>query len=146
VVTRLDFFQGQLLDAVSGTPRLILRLEGLSVLVFAVVGYQSLHGSWLLFTALLLVPDIAMAGYVINSRVGAATYNVAHTYLGPGLLAAAGAALGKPGVWPVCIIWIAHIGLDRLLGFGLKYPTAFQHTHLGQAGSNKKEATAFVGS
>jgi hypothetical protein len=115
---------------VSGTPRLLLRVEALAVLILSVVAYQRLHGSWILFALLLLVPDVSLAGYAINPRVGAAAYNVFHSYVSPALLALVGAVTGA-SVLPVCAIWVAHIGMDRVLGFGLKFPTAFESTHLG---------------
>lgn len=120
--------------SVSGTPRLLLRVEGLVVLIAAVVAYQTIGGSWLLFALLLLVPDVALVGYLANPRVGAAAYNALHTYLGPGALAALGLAGMVSGVWPICLIWIAHIGMDRALGLGLKFPNAFKSTHLGTVG------------
>ena len=71
-----------------------------------------------------------MIGYVVNARLGAIAYNTVHTYVGPLLLAAYAFGLGHQRLlWP-SLIWIAHIGLDRTLGFGLKYPTQFKDTHL----------------
>lgn len=108
----------------------ILRLEGGVVLAFAVFSYHILEAPWLWFFVLLLVPDVFMVGYLAGSRVGAAVYNVGHTYLLPGLLAAAGIASGTTGLLYGAAIWTAHIGLDRLLGFGLKDATGFKDTHL----------------
>lgn len=119
---------------VSGTPRLLLRCEGLVVLIAAIVAYRAIEGSWWLFALLLLVPDVALIGYAINPRVGATAYNELHTYIGPGTMAALGVAGVLPILWPACLIWVAHIGMDRALGFGLKFPSAFQSTHLGIAG------------
>lgn len=108
----------------------ILRLEGAVVLAFAVFSYHVLGAPWLWFFVLLLVPDVFMVGYLAGSRVGAAVYNVGHTYLLPGLMAAVGIVSGTTGLFYVAAIWTAHIGLDRLLGFGLKDPTGFKDTHL----------------
>ena len=119
---------------VSGTPRLLLRLEGLVLLVAAVVTYQLIGGSWWQFGLLVLVPDVGLAGYVANPRVGAATYNSLHTYLGPAVLALLGLSGVLRDVWPLCVIWMAHIGMDRALGLGLKFGSAFSHTHLGTVG------------
>ena len=119
---------------VSGTPLLLLRLEGFVLLVAAVVAYHLIGGSWLRFGLLLLVPDIGLAGYAANPRVGAAAYNALHTYMAPGALAVLGLSGVVTGVWPLCLIWIAHIGMDRALGLGLKFATAFGHTHLGTVG------------
>jgi uncharacterized protein DUF4260 len=86
--------------------------------------------SWILFVVLLLLPDLAMLGYLRGVRLGTICYNLVHTLIGPFLLIAY-AFLGK-SFWllPYGLIWTSHIGLDRLLGFGLKYPTRFNDTHL----------------
>jgi hypothetical protein len=128
---------------VSGTPRLILRLEGLAVLVFSIVGYKSMHGSWLMFALLLFVPDVSLAGYALNARVGAAAYNAFHTYVAPAVLAAVGAATGS-NLLPICLIWMGHIGMDRALGLGLKFATAFESTHLGSVGRKPGTASALI--
>jgi hypothetical protein len=123
---------------VTGTPRILLRLEGLMVLVAAIAAYRMLSGSWLLFVGLFLVPDLSATGYLMGPSVGARAYNVVHTYLGPGLLAAAMGMGLIPVYWQIPLIWIGHIGLDRAVGYGLKYPTAFRDTHLGQLGRGLK--------
>jgi hypothetical protein len=119
---------------VTGAPRIFLRVEGLIVLVAAIAAYRMLSGSWLLFAALFLVPDISAVGYLAGPSAGARAYNAVHTYLAPGLLAGAMALGLVPVYWQVPLIWIGHIGFDRVLGYGLKYPTAFRDTHLGQLG------------
>lgn len=121
---------GFVLDA----PKAILRLEGAAVLAAALAAYSRLDGDWVLFAALFLVPDLSMLGYFAGRRVGAVTYNLAHSYTLPIGLAAAGVALSRHGILAVSLIWVAHIGFDRMLGYGLKYPTAFGHTHLGLVG------------
>ena len=120
--------------AATGGVASLLRLEGLAVLAAAVSAYAFIGGSWLLFALLLLAPDLAMIGYRFGPVGGAAAYNAAHTYLAPAALGAAGLALGAPTMQALALIWIAHIGLDRALGYGLKYPTGFGHTHLGRSG------------
>ncbi len=123
--------------AVHGAPRRLLRLEGLVLLIAAIAAYRALGGGWPVFVALFLVPDLSMLGYLAGKRVGAATYNAGHTLLSPAMLAAAGLAVGAGAntVWlELACIWAAHIGLDRLLGYGLKYATGFLDTHLGRVG------------
>lgn len=105
-------------------------MEGALVLALSCYGYSLLHGSWWLFALLFLVPDLAMLGYLANPRVGAAVYNAGHTLLMPILLAVVTCALHHPGWVPLALVWLAHIGFDRLLGYGLKYPTFFKDTHL----------------
>lgn len=95
----------------------------------------SQHGlGWLVFVLLLLVPDLSMAGYLAGPRWGALSYNLFHTYTAPLLLAAAGLSLRHPALAAVALIWSAHIGLDRMLGYGLKLPSGFRDTHLGIQG------------
>jgi hypothetical protein len=120
--------------AASGGVATLLRLEGLAVLVAAVSAYAFVGGSWLLFALLLLAPDAAMLGYRFGPVVGAAAYNAVHTTLAPAALGAIGLALGAPTMQALALIWIAHIGLDRALGYGLKYSTGFGDAHLGRFG------------
>jgi Domain of unknown function (DUF4260) len=115
---------------VTGAPKIILQLEAAGVLVAAVTAYAWNGHGWLMFALLFLVPDLSMLGYLGGSRLGAAIYNIAHTYLLPAALAAYGLNQSQPLALDLALIWIAHIGFDRLLGFGLKYETAFRHTHL----------------
>lgn len=113
----------------------VLRLEALCVLIALVALYWRTHASWLLFVLLLLVPDVAMIGYLRGTRAGAWCYNAFHTYAGPA--ACLGASLFVPFLLPISIVWATHIAMDRTLGFGLKYEDAFQHTHLGIIGKTK---------
>ena len=117
---------------VTGAPNLILRAEGAGVLVAACWAYGAVGGSWWLFAVLFLTPDLSMLGYLRGARVGALGYNLGHTYLAPLLLLAVGQGTGlATGLATVLgLIWAAHIGFDRMLGYGLKYPWAFKATHL----------------
>lgn len=87
---------------------------------------------WLGWIVALLAPDLTMAGYLVGPRVGAATYNLAHLYALPFLLMIAGVGLGAPTLIALGGLWLAHIGIDRALGFGLKAATGFADTHLGR--------------
>jgi hypothetical protein len=111
-----------------------LRSEGLALLGLSVFLYSWFDRSWVLFALLLLIPDVSMVGYAAGPRAGAVAYNVAHTYLIPASLAVAGVAGDVEGLVTVSLIWFAHIGMDRLLGYGLKRPTGFRETHLGRIG------------
>ena len=112
------------------TPRPLLHLEGASVFVLSLLAYDWSHGSWLLFVLLFLVPDLSIIGYAISVRSGAGTYNAVHTYIGPLALAGYSFGTGHHMMLSLSLIWIAHIGFDRVLGFGLTYPTEFKDTHL----------------
>ncbi len=111
-------------------PRILLHLEGAVVLLASGYFYFAHGGHWLLFVALLLAPDFGMIGYLFSPRLGSTTYNAVHIYLWPALLIALSIALSAPLLMQLALIWSAHIGMDRMLGYGLKYPTAFKDTHL----------------
>jgi hypothetical protein len=112
------------------SPKHILHIEGAAVFVAALIAYQRNNGSWLMFALLFLVPDVSMIGYAVNTRVGAITYNAIHTYIGPLALGGYSIFIGKHLPLLLALVWIAHIGFDRGLGFGLKYPSRFKDTHL----------------
>lgn len=112
----------------------LLRLEGAAAFAAAVALYAHGGFSWLLFAATLLAPDLAMLAYLAGPRAGASGYNAVHTYVLPVPLVAAGLLTAAPALTAGALIWIAHIGLDRALGYGLKYPTGFGDTHLGRIG------------
>lgn len=110
--------------------RLVLRLEGLAVLAISVYFYGAQDFSWLFFVLLLLLPDLSMIGYLADARIGAFVYNIFHAYVLPLVLIGIGHAASNQTVLVIGLIWLAHIGMDRMLGYGLKYPTAFRDTHL----------------
>jgi hypothetical protein len=123
--------------AVGGQPRTYLRLEGLAVFAASLLFYRWRLEPWPTFLILFLVPDLSMLGYLAGPRVGARLYNVAHSYVGPIFLVVWSLRMGVDSYVTYAQIWIAHIGFDRMLGLGLKYPTAFADTHLGWPGFHK---------
>ena len=124
----------------TGTVRLTLRLEGLCVLVAALIAYSKLGLGWGTFVLFFLTPDISFLGYLAGPRIGAATYNAAHSYIGAIACVVTGFLLTAPVLSCAGIIWCAHIGFDRALGYGLKYSTGFGFTHLGIIGRFAKSA------
>ncbi|MFS0725220.1 DUF4260 domain-containing protein [Paenibacillus sp. 1P07SE] len=108
----------------------LIQLEGLIVLGLAIYFYFSSGYGWAMFLLLLFVPDLSMIGYAVNNKVGAYVYNAAHTYTVPLLLLLVGLLLSAGWLMMIGFIWVAHIGMDRMLGFGLKYETGFKDTHL----------------
>ncbi|PBC08269.1 DUF4260 domain-containing protein [Mesorhizobium sp. WSM3859] len=120
---------------------LIVRFEWGTVAALAVVCYALAGFSWWLFALLILAPDLSMLGYLAGPRVGAVTYNALHILIAPLVLLLAGALLAGPLTTAVALIWIAHIAIDRALGYGLKLPTGFQDTHLGRIGRDRSGAT-----
>jgi hypothetical protein len=121
-------------SAVSGVPRIVLRAEGAALALIAVALYARVGQNWWLFAILFLAPDLSFAGYLGGARTGAIVYNAAHTLVGPLLLGTAGILLPFQFLIPLTLIWVAHIGFDRLLGYGLKYTAGFGFTHLGRLG------------
>lgn len=117
----------------TGGVKTLLRLEGLAVLAAALLAYGHSGRGWGLFALCFLAPDLAFFGYLAGSRVGALCYNTTHAYLGPLLCLGLGAA-GHPAFWGAGLIWGAHVGFDRALGYGLKYAEGFGFTHLGKVG------------
>jgi type IV secretory pathway VirB2 component (pilin) len=116
---------------------ILQRLEGAAALGFAVIAYAQLGQSWLVFALLFFVPDLFMLGYLRSARFGATTYNLLHTYAAPAVLALLGLATG-PLAFGLALIWLGHIGFDRMLGYGLKLPEGFEHTHLGPIGKARR--------
>lgn len=122
---------------VKGLPRVLLRVEGVAALVLSVLLYSRLDRSWWLFVILLLAPDLGLLGYVRGARLGAITYDLFHTYAAPAILAMIGVLVEDGLTIALALIWFAHIGLDRALGYGLKYQEGFEHTHLGRIGRRR---------
>lgn len=120
----------------------ILRLEGLTVLIGALVAYAVIGGNWWLFALLILAPDLSFLGMLAGKKAGSTSYNLAHTYIAPDLLAFVAWVFALAWLYPVVLIWAAHIGADRALGYGLKYPGTFDHTHLGLIGKARTNANA----
>ena len=112
----------------------MLRLEGLALFVGMTLLYWVWDGSWWVYAVLFLAPDLSMLAYLFGSRFGAMLYNAAHTYMVPMALMTLGFATAEPLVLSIAMIWLAHIGIDRALGYGLKYAAGFGFTHLGRIG------------
>lgn len=122
---------------VQGAVRSWLRLEGLAAFGAGLVIFGMSGGAWLLLVPLLLLPDVSAVGYLAGPRLGATTYNLAHSWA-PGFVAL---AFGFWLAWPMMLalagILIAHVGMDRAVGYGLKLSSSFQDTHLGRIGRAK---------
>lgn len=119
---------------VTGGLRTMLRLEGLTLFVGMTLLYAVWDGSWWVYAILILAPDISFAGYLAGPRAGAIIYNTAHSYMAPMALMTTGFATSSPLTLSIAMIWLAHIGIDRALGYGLKYFAGFGFTHLGRIG------------
>jgi hypothetical protein len=113
-------------------PAALLRAEGVMLFVAATALYWREDGSWVVFALAFFLPDLSMVGYFAGSRTGAAIYNAAHSLVIPITLALAGLASDTSVLTAVALIWLAHIGFDRAIGYGLKYADGFKETHLAR--------------
>ncbi len=120
--------------SVTGGVRTLVRLEGAAVFAAALAIYAHAGFSWPALALFFLAPDLAMLAYFAGPRAGAVAYKFAQTYALALGLALAGFLGGVPTAVAAALIWIAHIGFDRMLGYGLKYPSGFGDTHLGRIG------------
>ncbi len=115
----------------SSTPmRLTLQAEAAGVFALILYAYALLGGTWGIFALLLLAPDLFMVGYLFGPRIGGICYNFGHTYLIPLTLGALAHAAGADMLLKIAVIWTAHIAMDRMIGYGLKYFSGFRSTHL----------------
>lgn len=117
-----------------GAVRVVLRLEGLSILAVALIAYSKFGFGWGTFACFFLAPDLSFAGYLAGPKVGAISYKTAHSYIGAMGCLVLSMILQSSVVLQAEIIWCAHIGFDRALGYGLKYSEGFGFTHLGRIG------------
>jgi hypothetical protein len=111
-------------------PRVRLHAEGAAVAVAAIALYFHADYPWWLLLALILAPDLSMVGYLAGTTIGSVAYNAAHTYVLPIALVAVGLIVAAETAIQLGLIWLTHIGVDRAIGYGLKYPTDFKDTHL----------------
>ena len=118
--------------SVTGGVRLMLRLEGLILFAVMMLLYVHWGASWWLFALLFLAPDFSFIAYLAGPKIGALVYNAAHSTMAPIALMALGIALIAPMMLSLATIWLAHIGIDRSLGYGLKYSAGFALTHLAE--------------
>jgi len=121
---------------VTGGLRTLLRLEGLALLAGMTLLYAVWGGSWWVYFILFLAPDLSFAAYLAGPKPGALVYNAAHSTLAPTVLMVAGFGMAAPLLLSAGMIWLAHIGFDRALGYGLKYFAGFGFTHLGRIGKD----------
>jgi hypothetical protein len=125
----------------------LLRLEGLALAAVSAALYARTGASWWLFAALWLLPDLSMLGYLAGPCWGARCYNAIHSYVAPAALGLSALLLHAHGLLlPIALVWVNHIGVDRLLGYGLKYAEGFGWTHLGRLRARRSAITRDQGS
>ena len=126
--------------AVTGGLRTMLRLEGLTLFTGMTLLYAVWGGSWWVYVILFLAPDLSFIAYLSGPKFGAMIYNAAHCYMAPIALMTTGFGTASPLVLSVALVWLAHIGFDRALGYGMKYSAGFSYTHLGRIGKSAASA------
>ncbi|WP_336067559.1 DUF4260 domain-containing protein [Mesoflavibacter sp. CH_XMU1404-2] len=109
----------------------ILKLEELFQFILGIYLFSTLSYAWWWFLALILLPDIGMLGYLINTKIGAITYNIFHHKGLAILIFLGGIYFEIEVVQLIGIILFSHASLDRIFGYGLKYADHFKNTHLG---------------
>jgi len=119
---------------VTGGLKTLLRLEGLTLFSGMTLLYAVWGGYWWIYAVLFLAPDLSFLAYLSGPRTGAIVYNAAHSYMAPVTLMVTSLGTGSPLALSIALIWMAHIGFDRALGYGLKYAAGFGFTHLGRIG------------
>ena len=125
--------------AVGSSVRGWLRLEGAAAFIAGMALFSWLGGPWLLAIPLLLVPDLSAVGYLRGPRLGALTYNAVHNWATGLAVLGLGLAADSPAVAIAGAILVAHVGMDRAVGYGLKSPASFHDTHLGHMGRGGRE-------
>ena len=113
-------------------PRILLHLEGIAMLVAALVLYANQQFSWWAFILFLFTPDLPMLLYLVNPRFGSIAYNLVHTIIFPLTLAIFSGFNSNDLGLQIALIWLAHIGMDRAFGYGFKYPDDFKQTHFSR--------------
>lgn len=112
----------------------LIKFEELLLALLAIYLFLGLDYAWWWFFVLFLAPDVGMVGYLVNPRVGGLTYNLAHHKGIAVALFLLGAYFQLQGLQLAGLVILAHSSFDRVLGYGLKFPDSFQHTHLGVIG------------
>jgi Domain of unknown function (DUF4260) len=133
-----DTIATETVGAVTGGLRTLLRLEGLTLFAGMTLLYAVWGGSWWIYLVLFLLPDLSFLAYLADQKTGAIVYNAAHCYMAPMALMVTGFAIAAPLTLSIAMIWLAHIGIDRALGYGLKYQAGFGFTHLGRIGKEAR--------
>jgi hypothetical protein len=111
-----------------------LKLESLAEFLLSIFVFSRLDYAWYWYPALLLVPDLSMIGYAFNTRIGALVYNIFHNKALGVAVGVVGASIGNPALVLAGVILYGHSAMDRVMGYGLKFPDDFKNTHLGRIG------------
>jgi hypothetical protein len=121
--------------AATGGVRDLLRWEGVTLFIGMTLFYWISGAPWWHYALVFFLPDLAFLAYLAGPRIGAGVYNATHATIGPLLLVLFGLLTAEPLPGSLAMVWLAHIGFDRMLGYGLKYEAGFRFTHLGRVGN-----------
>jgi len=121
------------------TPILWQRIEGALVLAGSLLLSPPYIGDWsyLALVGWFFAPDLFILAYGLGNRIGAAAYNCVHIYGFGAAVFALGLLFESNAATVLGLLWLAHAGFDRVLGYGLKLDTGFGHTHMGPIGKDK---------
>lgn len=114
--------------------KITLKIEELAQFILGIVLFSLLDYAWWWFLVLILTPDIGAIGYLINAKIGAFTYNLFHNKAIAITLGICGFYLDISVLILIGVILFSHAALDRIFGYGLKYPDSFKNTHVGIIG------------
>jgi positive regulator of sigma E activity len=116
----------------------ILKLEEAAMTAIGIylLTIYNLHLSFWLWAILFFSPDIGMLGYVVNTKIGAVSYNLFHHKGIAIALAVVGYYLQNDLMIAISILLFSHASFDRIMGYGLKYQDSFKNTHLGSLEKN----------
>jgi hypothetical protein len=118
----------------------IISLEYLFAAVFVAIFFVTVGGfDWWWLLVLFIVFDVSMVGYLMSNHMGALTYNIGHSIIGPTLLASIYIVTNNQILLFITLLWLFHIFVDRALGYGMKHTKGFDHTHLGKIGKASKK-------
>jgi hypothetical protein len=110
--------------------KILVRIENFLIFLAGLALFHNFSDNWILFILVFFVPDVSMAGYLVNKRVGSVTYNLIHNYALCLLLILFGLVFQELSLMIAASILMSHVGIDRLFGFGLKYSEGFKKTHI----------------
>lgn len=114
----------------------LIKVEELFMFGLSIYLFTKLDFAWWWYPVFLFVPDLSMLGYLINPQAGALTYNLIHLKALGITVYVLGIVAANPPLQFAGLILFGHSSMDRIMGYGLKFPDSFQHTHLGMIGKS----------
>ena len=117
----------------------LIKWEEAAMFLLSIVLISRLPYAWYWWLVWILAPDLSMVAYLGGNRVGAIGYNIVHHKGVAIMLYLVGLFMSHPALEYAGMILFGHSSMDRGMGYGLKYFSGFQDTHLGRIGKNKIE-------